>query len=290
MKKWKRVRPSFFPSAWCALGLTALAVTSGCDDDSDGPVQIFSQGFGEDTAGWYDSTTPGTLGWCGSISRVPQSDAATNAPAPSAGDAYAVVATGPCNDFWSAAEVLFGAPYAPGVDLALASNPWPDAGYETDLDIYLDPAWGSVYRGNFEFAGVPGSTLVQYAATILRNGYSLGDVHTGPHYFVDVEAVGDGEALNVGGYSVTEPGWFKFRFRFADSNGVVQVDFELLDSSGVSLATVDNIAPTNLMGPVRVPFTEPVETASYMTGWIWFLDIAGGLALPIDEHTQRRGL
>ena len=267
----------------CILGIpTAFA-------ESQSPFVTSHQGFQEDTAGWYDASTEGPLGWCGDITRVAPQDSAAGGPSPSAGNAYATVSFGFCNGFWSSLGVLFGAPYAPGSDLELALNAWPRAGYVTDLDVYLDPAWSGQYQGNFEFAGVPASTLIQYAATIFEADYAAGDIHTGPHYFVDVESVDGLEALQVGGYTVTDPGWFTFRFRFADSDGNVRVDFELLDRTGGSLARINNIAPTNLLGPFRTPFTAPVETANYTTGWIWFFDIALGLALPIDEHMQRPG-
>lgn len=284
--KDSRNKPTSLRLALLAPCLALVALTAACKDDLDALLETWNQGFEEDTAGWYDATTAGALGWCGSIARVTADSVATG-PAPSAGDAYGTVSSGPCNELWSSAQVLFGAPYAPGVDLSLASNPFPRRGYETDLDIYLDPAWGENFRGNLEFVGEPASKLILYGATILENGYELGDFHTGPHYFVDIEAVGEGDSLNVGGYSVTEPGWFTFRFSFADNDGVVQVDFELLDHDGGLLATVENIAPTELLGPVRVPFAGPVQTENYSTGWVWFFDIAAGLALPIDEHIRR---
>jgi hypothetical protein len=248
----------------------------------------WQQGFQKDTAGWYDASTPGPLGWCGDISRVTRDDVAANDPGPSAGMAYATVSFGLCNEFWSALGVI-GAPYAPGPDLSIALNQLPRAGYVTELDVYLDPAWSGTYQGNFEFAGVPASTLIQYATTIFEKDYVAGDIHTGPHYFVDVEAVSGQEALSVGGYTVTDPAWYTFRFRFSDSNGDVRVDFDLLDRTGGLLTTIDDIAPTNLLGPFRTPFTDPVETDGYTTGWVWFFDIALGLALPIDEHKQRPG-
>mgnify|MGYP001820347285 FL=1 len=269
-------------AATLATGVTAALA------ESQAPFQNWHQGFQEDTAGWYDASTPGPVGWCGDISRVTRDDMAPDDPGPSAGKAYATVSFGLCNEFWGSLGVI-GAPYAPGPDLKIALNAWPKAGYVTDLDVYLDPAWSGAYQGNFEFAGVPASTLIQYAARIFEKDYLVGDIHTGPHYFVDVEAVSGQEALSVGGYTVVEPAWYTFRFRFADSNGDVRVDFELLDRTGGVLTTIDNIAPTNLQGPFRTPFTDPVETANYTTGWVWFFDIGLGLALPIDEHRQRPG-
>jgi len=277
---------SFALLAWTAASLTIIPAVFA---ESRAPFVTWHQGFEQDTSGWYDIADPGPLGWCGDITRVTRGESAANDPGPSAGKAYATASFGFCNGFWNSQGVPFGAPYAPGPDLAIALNPFPKAGYVTDLDVYLDPAWSGSFQGNFEFAGVPASTLIQYAATIFEADYLPGDIHTGPHYFVDIEAVSGQDALTVGSYSVTEPGWYTFRFRFSDSGGNVRVDFELLDQTGGRLASIDDIDPTNLLGPFRTPFTDPVETAGYTTGWVWFFDIALGLALPIDQHQQRPG-
>jgi hypothetical protein len=255
--------------------------------ESRAPFTNLHQGFEKDTNGWYDRSTSGPLGWCGDISRVTRDD--TTDIGPSAGKAYATVSTGICNEYWAASGVPFSAPYGPGPELAGAFNAWPRAGFVTDLDVYLDPAWSGTYEGNFQFVGTPANVIVQYAATIFEADYMPGDIHTGPHYFVDVEAVLGQNALSVAGHTVTEAGWHTFRFLFSDSDGAVQVDFELVDRTGGTLARVENIDPTNLLGPFRTPFTDPVETAGYATGWAWFFDIAHGLALPIDQHRQRPG-
>ncbi len=283
------------PSLHTALRATILALAAAFATsvpaalaESNAPFVNWHQGFQQDTSGWYDSSTPGPLGWCGDISRVTRDDMGPNDPGPSAGKAYATVSFGFCNGFWGSLGII-GAPYAPGPDLAISFNELPRAGYVTELDVYLDPAWSGNFQGNFEFAGVPATTLIQYATTIFEKDYVPGDVHTGPHYFVDVEAVAGQEALRVGDYTVADSGWYSFRFRFTDSNGDVRVDFQLLDRTGGALTTIENIAPTNLVGPFRTPFVDPVETASYTTGWVWFFDIALGLALPIDEHQQRPG-
>ena len=255
--------------------------------ESRAPFVNLHQGFEQDTSGWYDQTTPGPVGWCGDITRVGRDDATDIAP--SAGKAYATASLGACNGFWTASGVPFSAPYGPGPELAGAFNAWPRAGFVTDLDVYLDPAWSGNYYGNFQFAGIPANVIVQYAATVFEADYMPGDIHTGPHFFVDVEAIQGQSALSVAGHTVTEAGWFTFRFLFSDNDGNVQVDFELIDRRGGTLARVENISPTNLLGPFRAPFTDPLETDSYATGWVWFFDIAYGLALPIDQHRQRPG-
>jgi hypothetical protein len=95
--------------------------------------------------------------------------------------------------------------------------------------------------------------------------------------------------LSVAGHTVTEAGWYTFRFQFGDSDDNVSVNFQLIDSSGSVLGSIENISPTNLLGPFRTPFTDPITSAGYSTGWVWFFDIAYGLTLPIDQHRQRPG-
>jgi hypothetical protein len=258
------------------------------------------QGFEHGTDGWYDASTEGPLGWCGSIEQVTPENRGKANLKPSTGRSFATVefgvsALGGCNKFWT--DVLEGllqsAPYGPGPDLALYSDSWPQAGYVTELDIYLDPAWSGVYFGNFTFAGDSPDTIVQFGATIFPLDYTPGKAHTGPHYFVNVDGAED--ALIVAGHEITTAGWYTFRFLFSDEAGKVRVDFELDDAKGGRLAHIDAVAPVDLWGPVKLPYpglpdSRPeLFTFEYGSGHVWFFDIATGLKLPIDEHRVRRG-
>jgi hypothetical protein len=258
--------------------------------NSNAEFVTWRQGFEHDTAGWYDAATPGPLGWCGAIEQVQGRGQGGEAPAPSAGRGYATVEAGPCNAFWFGMGVLGGAPYGPGPDQVLYSGGWPEAGYVTQLDIYLDPAWSGRYQGNFEIFGYSPDTIVQYAATIFPTDPDADPIHTGPHYFVTVDAVPDEAALMVGDeVRIEEAGWYTFRFVFSDVAGSVWVDFELDERNGGNLAVIEGLAPVNLMGPVKKPYTDDLLTADYGSGHVWFFDVAGGLKLPIDEHRVRRG-
>jgi hypothetical protein len=247
------------------------------------------QGFEHGTAGWYDAATPGPLGWCGAIESVDSRAGGAKALAPSAGRGYATVSLGFCNEFWAGLGVPFGAPYGPGPDLALYSSAWPVSGYVTELDIYLDPAWSGDFRGSFQFAGSSPDALVQYAATIFPTDPDAEPFHTGPHYFVEVEAVPGEEALTVARERIDTAGWYTFRFAFRDAAGRVRVDFELAERNGRVLAVIEDVAPVELLGPVKVPFEKEPPTAEYGSGHVWFFDVAYGLELPIDEHRVRRG-
>jgi hypothetical protein len=242
------------------------------------PFPTWHQGFNHDTDGWYGAETPDALGWCGTVERQTRS---TGGHGPSAGRAYATVAGGTCNEFWSSLGLPYGAPYGPGPELSLSSSVWPSGGYVTELDIYLDPVWGTEYSGTF----APG-TLVEYGATIFPLEPDPGAFHTGPHYFVGVEA--EENALTVQGHPVTTAGWYTFRFVFDDVDEHIQVAFELRERRG-GLLIKEVIEPVRLDGPVKVPFTQELLTSEWGSGYVWFFDIAPGLQLPIDEHQVRQG-
>lgn len=286
----------------CAAGLLFSLSAMGCESqatplasssqDADQIVSsitaenaafpVWHQGFNSDTEGWFDAETPDALGWCGSID---QHDRKTGSVRPSAGRGYATVAIGSCNAFWSALGVPFGAPYGAGPGLSLYSDSWPVAGYVTDLDIFLDPTWSGRYTGNSPSP----NTIVQYAATIFSTTPDDGPFHTGPHYFVPVDAVPGEEALSIFGHRVTEAGWYTFKFRFSDEGGSVRVDFTLAERRGGELITRSSLPPIELAGPVQIPFVDPLPTSGYGSGHVWFFDVAAGLQLPIDEHKVRPG-
>ncbi|MEX0709541.1 MAG: hypothetical protein WD078_16410 [Woeseia sp.] len=249
------------------------------------------QGFEHGTDGWYDASTEGLLGWCGSIEQVTPDNRGRADLRPSAGRSFATVEFGGCNEFWTGlfGSALAGAPYGPGPELALYSDSWPRAGYVTELDIYLDPAWSEAYSGNFGFTGQSTEAIIQYAATIFPQDHTPGDPHVGPHYFVDVDAAAMNGTLIVAGHEITAAGWYTFRFLFSDEGGNVRVDFELRGTRGGTLARLDSVAPTELGGPFKFPYGDEVPTSGYGSGHVWFFDIASGLKLPIDEHRVRRG-
>lgn len=250
-------------------------------EPSAAPFKVWHQGFNHNTAGWYDASTPGDLGWCGSIEQRDRLDPVR----PSAGRGYAVVSGGPCNEFWTGLGVPYAGPYAPGPDRALYSDAWPRADYVTELDIHLDPAWSGTFAG-----ALAPNTLVDIGATLRDLRPAEGGVFlTRPHYFVPVETVEGERALSIFGHRVTQPGWYTFRFLVGARNGEVRVDFELRGRHGRTLLVESSLQPYELVGPARIPVEGPVRTTDHGSGHIWFLDVAPGLELPIDEHRVRPG-
>lgn len=273
--------PALLPLAACdsARHLPLAPERASATLNGNAPFPVWHQGFEHDTDGWYGAATPGLLGWCGTIERETR---VAGDHSPSAGRAYATVAGGPCNELWSSLGVPYGAPYGPGPDQSLYSSVWPEAGYVAELDVFLDPAWSSSYTGTFA-----SDVLVEYGTTIFELNPDPGTFHTGPHYFVGVEA--DGDALSVLGHPIEDAGWYVFRFVYGDEGGHIEVGFELRDRDGALLTRRDAIEPVELLGPVKVPFTGELLTSEWGSGHVWFFDIASGLQLPIDEYRVRQG-
>ncbi|MEJ2539005.1 MAG: hypothetical protein P8188_03300 [Gemmatimonadota bacterium] len=267
--------------------------------------QTWHQGFESGAEGWYDAGTDGALGWCGSIDVVEVGAVrGSSAPggsanlAPSAGRAHAEIRGGGCNAYWSALGIPGGAPYAPGPDAALYSGRWPAAGYVSELDVYLDPAWSGAALGTLGLVLQPTpypEAVLQLAATIMPRGYTLGTPHPAPHWFAPVEAVPGEAALSVLGHRIEEAGWYTFRFVFSEVEGTVEAAFELRERNGGVLTRVSPLPAQALNGPVKVPFTEALATNAYGPGHLWFFDapleVATFAPVPvsIDEHRVRPG-
>lgn len=275
----------------------ATPVASG-QAPSSSAFRAWHQGFESGTEGWYDAGTEGALGWCGSIEAVEASPRRTGDPAPSVGRGYAEVRGGGCNGYWSALGIPGGAPYAPGPDAALYSGRWPDAGYVSEVDVYLDPAWSGRALGTLGLVLRPTpypNAILQVAATIMPRSYQLGTPHASPHWFAPVEAVPGEAALTVLGYRIGEAGWYTFSFLFGEADGEVEAAFELRGRRGPVLMRVDGLPARALAGPFKAPVTERLSVDDYGVGHLWFFDAPVELGtfepvtVAIDEHRVRPG-
>lgn len=295
-----RARPAPFTAVGLALTLAGGTVVSACSDggpteaeaNDDLPLAIWQQGFESGVDGWYDAWTDGALGWCGSIVSV-DAEARPAGPAASEGRRYAEVLGGTCNGYWSALGIPGGGPYAPGPDAALYSEDWPDGGYVSELDVYLDPAWSGAALGTLGLVLDPTpypQAVLQLAATVMPRGYELGSPHPAPHWFASVEAVPDEAALTVLGHRIDEAGWYTFRFLFSEGEGAVEAAFELQDEAGSVRVRVDPLPAEALAGPARVPFGEALPLDAYGPGHLWFFDAPldpttfAPVPVAIDEH------
>lgn len=246
--------------------------------NSNAAFKNWKQGFNHGTGGWYGMETPDGLGWCGTIEQTMRRSGDVS---PSAGRAYATVEQGGCNAHFSDmfGAGLVGVPWAPGPGFAALFNPMPADGYVHELDIYLDPSYEAVppAEGTFVFEAV-----FPWEGAVI--GYSVSFFSGGAFNYLWIPVwEGDGELL-VDSYSVTEAGWYTFRFVFSDDGGSLAVDFELADRTGGTLFT-RSMSSTYYAGAPVSGF----DPADVTTGYAWFTSVSRGLELPIDEYRVRRG-
>lgn len=242
---------------------TAPGVTDADRDmtRSAASFRTWRQGFDHGTGGWIDAATPGPGGWCGGIEAVVRGEGPV---APAAGRGYALVRFGDCNEYWAGNGFAAGSgPYSPGAGYATA---WPEGGYVVELEIWLDPAWT---------APMPFLYTVSFSVLDLAYPNDL-------RYLTVPVTAGSG-GLEVAGHPVGEAGWYTFRHRFADDGGALSVTFEL-ERHGRTLAAVPATSTAFTAEPVR-----SFEAANTGSGYVWFVSIAPGLDLPVDEHRVRRG-
>lgn len=221
------------------------------------PFTDWHQGFESGTEGWITDTTPGEAGWCGEIEHR---DASTGEVEASVGEGYAVVRTGPCNEYWgeifAAMEDETG-PYSPGEGYPRA---WPDAGYTSQLDVYLDPSAGT----EFTLSG-----------SVVLLGPEAPDSPV-RYFFTSVMPEGDG--LSVLGQNITEAGWHTLRYTFGDEDGSLTVDVDLL--RGGEVVASERLTTTALSGEAASSF----DVTELGTGYTWFVGIGEGTEIAIDEH------
>lgn len=243
--------------------------------NTNAPFPVLHQGFEHDTEPWVDQDVPGALGWCGTIERV---DRGSGAVMPSAGTGHAIVQDGACNEFWAGVfgEAFTSAPASLHPDVL--STTWPPSGFVQQLDIYLDPE------------GVDDGLVFLYANSlcVLAEDDTCATSDTDASVFdfryFAVAVTAEEDALSIAGHQVTEAGWYTFRHVFgSEADGTLTVDFELRQD-GRTLAT-KSIEGTFL----TEESTSAFDVGDLGSGYIWFVSIADGLELPIDEHRLLQG-
>ncbi len=269
---WRRALPHARRRAGALLG-AAIALTAilGCErapmqpraralasmTQAQAAFPSWRQGFDHGTEGWIDASTAGPEGWCGSIERRDRSSS-------SRGSGHAAVEQTTCNEFWATHGFSTSGPYSPGAGY---SNDWPTGGYVTDLDIYLDPH------------GSPPTEFVYAVSFALLDEAPPENLR---YLLIPVSASGD--ALDVVGHEVGEAGWYTFRMRFGSDAGQLSATFELRPRQG----------PVSFSVPMTMTAFTGQDLALFAastvgTGYVWFVAIADGLQLLIDEHQVRRG-
>lgn len=251
---------------------------------SNAPFPNLNQGFNINLTPWVDKSVEGPLGWCGTISLA---DGGSDDVEPSAGKDFAYVSNGGCNDFWSG---QFGPAYtsgaASGPNPELLSSTFPESGFVQELDIYLDPTYPSgvsttIFNSDGAFSPTGDEDVVFTYANSVCLVCDLASFQ--PVYFA-ISVVKDDGDLSVAGYEVEEEGWYTFRQVFASNvQGKLTVEFQLLNSGRVLHAK--SIDTTFLSGQP----TDVFDAADLGSGYIWFVSVADGLSLPIDENRMRPG-
>lgn len=243
--------------------------------DTNAPFPVLHQGFEHDTEPWVDQDVPGALGWCGTIERL---DGDAGEVPPSAGAGHATVRNGGCNAFWTGVfgEAFTSAPASLHPDAL--STTWPSSGFVQQLDIHLDPE------------GADDGLVFLYANSLCvladDGTCATSDDDAGVfdfRYFAVPVTAAEG-TLDVAGHEVTEAGWYTFRHVFdSEADGTLTVDFELR-KDGRTLAR-QPLEGTLLTGEE----TSDLDVGDLGSGYVWFVAIADGLELPIDEHRLRQG-
>ena len=213
---------------------------------------IYSQGFETDTSGWFDSSS----GWFGSVTRV----------ASGAGTLGITSASGA----WHA-EMEQGSPpedTGPFTSLGGYGSVWP-GGFTASTDIFLDTSWAA--GEGFDY-----SAAISDQAGIFRRDFifhvtqdtSTGDLLVGGSNNTSFDPREDLETLN--NTTITSSGWYTFEHVFINDGGVLAVDLNLYNSSGVLLFTETRSDPTDLIATV---------IGGNRYGWFANIDISGGIAV-----------
>ena len=252
--------PGITSSQTISAAAAAVDASSTSSANAAAPFLTWHQGFNHDTDGWITDGIPGPDGWCGDVARVERGESAI---APSVGRAHATVSQGACNEFWQENGWPSSGPYSSGAGM---SEEWPASGYVTDLDIYLDPSWTA-------------PEVFTYAISIVLLDQGFPD---GLRYFMVPVTTSNGE-LQVAGHPVEDAGWYTFRYTVGDADGQLSIVFELA-RHGAALFSQPLTASAYAGAE-----TSAIEPTNVGSGYVWFVAVAEGFDLPIDEHRVRRG-
>jgi hypothetical protein len=209
------------------------------------PPGPFFQGFEKNTNGWIDSTTPG---FDGTITRVPSGYPDSGyavGVASAAGKFHARISGDTCD------RTQFGFPcYSVFTRWGGYSSTFPEGGYKTQADIYLDVTWATThpdYRFDWD------SSINDNAGNFLQDYvFNAGTSPAGDGFFVNAST----NATRSGAYPenpcpdpsttpntcrtpvlITQSGWYTFRHTFTNQGGSLQVDFDIFPlGSSVAIA------------------------------------------------------
>ena len=243
MKKILRLKIRVMGPVIAAMALVLVATTAHAN-------VIYSQGFETDTSGWFDSSN----GWFGSVTRVASG---TGGITSSSGAWHAVMEQGsPPDDT------------GPFTNFGGYNSVWP-GGFTASTDIFLDTGWaaGEGFDYSAAITDQVGNHLRDFIFHVTQDT-STGDLLVAGSNNTNFDPREDLETINH--FEIVTSDWYTFEHFFFDDGGVLAVDLNLYDSSGVLLFTETRSDPLDLIATV---------VGGNRYGWNTNIDIAGGVAV-----------
>lgn len=218
--------------ALSVLALGTLALAAGTS---------FFQGFETDTSGWVSGATRVASGTNGIIS--------------ASGSWHAESSGGSLNSD-GALTRWGGYGGIAGCSGSLCAASFPENGYVTSIDIYLEAE--SATRANdtrFDFSSAINNPAGGHRRDFVFSAGFYNDTDlsgSGPRFVISASNnAGRGSAYpkNPGRdpFTITTDGWYTFQHTFRDNGGVLAVDLIIKDSAGVALHTWTLSDPTDVI-------------------------------------------
>jgi hypothetical protein len=238
-----RISRALVVSVVAVLGLMLVPAVASAD---------YFQGFETDTSGWTGTLVREESGLTTPTPRY------ANGISSAAGGYHARIKTDGCT-------MNCGGPFTRWGKTVSANPVFPDAGYTTEIDVYLDTAWAMDHADRrFDFSSAinrssDGSHLRDFAFNAGTVGATW-VIGTSPN-------TGRGSTFpsnpcpSPGPSDTTEPnacrpptvistsGWYTLQHVFYDNAGTLSVDFNILDSDG-GLVSTRTINTANAIGTV----------------------------------------
>jgi hypothetical protein len=135
---------------------------------------------------------------------------------------------------------------------------FPDGGYTTSIDIYLNMAGGYMNDTRFDYSSAIQQPNGNFLRDFMFNGGFYNDadptstLNNTPRFVVSASNNSPGWPKNPGRnpVAITQTGWYTFTHRFYNSNDVLAVDLSItkFDGTPVPGATWTLSTPTDLIG------------------------------------------
>ncbi len=274
--------------AICVLAAGLAVATTACDDAPTSPApeamtaeqessanaashaQVpfrgWQQNFNHGLDGWETADRPAEGTWCGHIERV-EAGPGSEGLRPSVGRAYAVVSHGDCVEPWDDDDAFphGSGPASSDATVVPQNDAFPQAGFVSELDVYLDPDW-------------PEDTAFGYA-----NSFQVLDEEWPNFRYLSHDVARTEDGLFVEDTSVDRAGWYTFRHTFREVDGELAVEFQL--RKGGQVLHAQELESTSFSLEALADF--PISNVS--NAYVWFVYLTPELELPVDNKEMRVG-